>query len=181
VSVPREDPIIRFYVGEGRDGAGRTIDEVWAFSTADLEARHDFIQWLFPLRDRSAFVPGAPTLTEESIREFRDSTALRDRLNRSLDVMLRFYGLRRVPDSAVRGGEVAIEPASDLATRGPRWWSATDHNHRRLTRIIGSLATLGLDAEARALERCLQRLRAEHRTGISEETAGYWASAVDRR
>ncbi len=150
VSVPREDPIVAFYLGEGRDGAGRTIDDVWAFSTAELEATHDFIQWLFPLRDRSAFVPGAPTLTDEAIGAFRDFSALRDRLIRSLDVMLAFYGLRRAPDAAVGSDDVTIEPAADLAVRGPQWWSAANHNHRRLTRIIASLSTLGLEPEARA-------------------------------
>ena len=30
VNDTRDDPIVRFYRGEGRDGAGRTIEEVWA-------------------------------------------------------------------------------------------------------------------------------------------------------
>ena len=177
MSDPDDDPIVRFYRGDGRDGAGRSIEEVWSFSHDELEATHDFIQWLFPLRDRSAFVPWAPTLTEAAIAAFRDSDELRDRLRRSLDVMLGFYGLRRV-----EGGpsEPVIEPGSDLAVRGPGWWGSGNHNHRRLTRIIASLATLGLEGEARALEACLERVRAQNRTGISGETARYWARAVGR-
>jgi hypothetical protein len=173
-----DDPIVRFYRGGGRDGAGRTIDQVWAFPTEDLEAIHDFIQWLFPLRERSAFVPGAPTLTDATVDAFRGSDELRARLRRSLDVMLAFYGLGRVGRP---GGPVSIEPGPALATRGPRWWGAENHNHRRLTRIIASLAILGLGAESRALERCLERVRAEHPTGISPETVRYWAAATERR
>ena len=97
-----DDAIVRFYRGEGRDGAGRTIEEVWAFSAVRLELTHDFIQWLFPLRDRSAFVPGAPTLTDATVAAFHESSDLRDRLRRSLDVMLAFYGLRRDAERPAR-------------------------------------------------------------------------------
>jgi hypothetical protein len=178
VTEPQDDfRIVRFYRGESRDGAGRTIEEIWAFSPDELEATHDFIQWLFPLRDRSAFVRGAPTLNDATVAQFRESSDLRDRLRRSLDVMLAFYGLRHGVD---HGGAISIEPAPDIATRGPGWWGHGNHNHRRLTRIIASLSILGLEGEARALHRCLEHVRREHRTGISDETAGYWARAVTR-
>ena len=174
----RDDAIVRFYRGEGRDGTGRTIEEVWAFSAARLELTHDFIQWLFPTRDPSAFNPGAPTLTDATVAVFHESGDLRDRLRGSLDVMLAFYGLRRDVDGS---GEVLIEPAPDLAIRGPQWWGSGNHNHLRLTRVISSLSILGLEPEARALEASLERVRREHDTGISEKTARYWAKAVAAR
>jgi hypothetical protein len=173
-----QDRIVRFYRGEGRDGAGRTIEEVWQFSAARLELTHDFIQWLFPLRDRSPFNPGAPTLTDRTVAAFRESGDLRDRLRRSLDVMLAFYGLRREVDAS---GDVSIEPAREIAIRGPMWWSSGNHNHLRLTRIISSLSILGLEPEARALQGCLERVRREKDTGISDETSRYWARAVTAR
>lgn len=180
-----DDAIVRFYRGEGRDGSGRSIEDVWALSTETLEATHDFIQWLFPLRARSAFVPGAPTLTDATIDAFRGSIELRRRLRRSLDLMLGFYGLRRRPEPdaevsnrAEPDAVISIEPGADLAVRGPRWWGAGNHNHLRLTRIIASLSILGLEPEGQALQRCLERVRAENCTGISDDTARYWARAV---
>jgi hypothetical protein len=178
VTERQDDEIVKFYRGGGRNGAGRTIDQIWAFSAPQLELTHDFIQWLFPLRDRSAFVPGAPTLTDATVAAFRESDELRAGLGRSLDVMLAFYGLRRDVDAS---GDVSIEPARELSIRGPQWWTAGNHNHRRLTRIISSLSILGLEPEARALEACLERIRRQNDTGISDETARYWARAVTAR
>ena len=178
MSDRQDDRIVRFYRGDGRDDASRTIEDVWRFSTDDLEVTHDFIQWLFPLRDRSAFVRGAPTLTDNTVAVFRDSAELRDRLRRSLDLMLAFYGLRRDVD---RSGDALIVAAPELAIRGPHWWASGNHNHRRLTRMIRSLAILGLEPEARAVRDCLDRVRRENETGISDETAQYWARAVASR
>jgi Opioid growth factor receptor (OGFr) conserved region len=178
VSERQDDQIVRFYRGAGRDGAGRTIDEVWAFSAVRLELTHDFIQWLFPTRDRSRFNLGAPTLTDATVAVFRESSDLRDRLRRSLDVMLAFYGLRRDVDAS---GDVSIEPAPELAIRGPMWWNSGNHNHLRVTRIISSFSILGLEPEARALQACLERIRRQNDTGISDETARYWARAGTAR
>ncbi len=36
------------------------IGEIWAWDDAALEDGHDFIQWLFPLPEPSAFVDDAP-------------------------------------------------------------------------------------------------------------------------
>jgi hypothetical protein len=166
--------IADFYRGTGTDHRGRTIDQVWAFDHRDLEGLHDFIQWLFPTDRPSGYNPWAPVLTAESIAALRGLPDLRHRVERSLDLMLDFYGLRRKRD----GSTVAIEPSSTLEHRGPGWWGPGNHNHLRLTRIIASLGLLGLVDEAVALEGALQGIRTEHRTGISAETARYWAAAA---
>jgi hypothetical protein len=166
--------IVDFYRGTGTDHRGRSLEGVWSFSFAELEAVHDFIQWLFPTAKPSAFNPWAPVLDERSIAELGAIPDLTARLHRSLDLMLAFYGLER----STAGNEPAIHDASTIEERGPRWWGAGNHNHLRLTRIIDSLRLLGLGGDAAALERCLQALRREHTTGISEATARYWAAAA---
>ena len=168
------DPIVDFYAGNGTDHRGRTIEDVWAFNRDELEGVHDYIQWLFPTDRPSSFNPRAPVLHADSIGELRALPDLATRVQRSLDLLLEFYGLRRRID----GSTVVIEPSPTLDERGPRWWGAGNHNHLRLTRIISSLGMLGLDAEAVALERVLRCIRRDHRTGISEETARYWAAAA---
>jgi hypothetical protein len=169
-------PIVEFYRGTGTDHRGRTLEDVWAFSFAELESVHDYIQWLFPTVKESAFDPWAPALDDETIRSLRAIPDLTDRLQRSLDVMLTFYGLERAP--GVAGSGAQLREAASIEERGPRWWGAHDHNHLRLTRIIDSLRLLGLLDDAVALERCLQELRRRHATGISETTARYWAAAA---
>ena len=84
--------LVNFYQGHGRDHRGRALSEIHAFSVDRLEHEHDFIQWLFPLRDPSPVNPGAPVLTDDDVAEFRADVALRDRLRASFAVMACFYG-----------------------------------------------------------------------------------------
>ena len=167
------DGVVGFYEGTGTDQRGRTLEDVWAFDDHQLEAVHDIIQWLFPTDRPSAFNAWAPVLDERSIAELRANPDVPGRLRRSLDRMLLFYGLERSTD-----GPVEIHPADSIEIRGPRWWGRGNHNHLRLTRMIMSLGLLGLGDEARALERALQHVRADRATGISDETARYWAAAA---
>jgi hypothetical protein len=169
-----DEPIVDFYRGAGRDAAGRSIEDVWALDMGELEVVHDYIQWLFPTRQASAFNPDAPLLTDASITGLRALPDFRDRMLESLDLMLAFYGLHRVEGE----GQVRIEPRPDLAMRGPTWWRAGNHNHLRLTRIISSLRELGLTDEAVALFRCLESVRREWPTGISDRTVDYWRAAA---
>ena len=148
----------RFYRGEGRDGAGRTIDDVWAFSTELSRRRTTSSSGSSRCATRSAFVPGAPTLTDATIDAFRGSTELRDRLSavprrdaRVLRAATPARAGRRRFEPGRADAVISIEPGADLAVRGPRWWGAGNHNHLRLTRIIASLSILGLEPEARAL------------------------------
>src|SRR3954471_6740623 len=100
-------PLVDFYAGTGTDSRGRTLAEIHQWSFAQLEYVHDYIQWLFPLRERSAFRPDAPTLTDEEIDTFQSRPDLRDGLLTSLDVMLRFYGFERRDSEVVRSAQWA--------------------------------------------------------------------------
>ncbi len=63
--------IVPFYLGTQRDSEGRTIAEIWAWDFEKLEYIHDYIQWLFPLPERSAFNPDAPIVDDEVIQAFQ--------------------------------------------------------------------------------------------------------------
>lgn len=141
------DAVVAFYSG-GRDAGGRTLDHILAWDDERLEAVHDYVQWVFPTRQPSGVNPIAPLVTAETIRAFAADPALRARLRAALDRMLAFFGLRR------HGTRIDIDDAH-FAARSPTWLHAGNHNHLRLTRIIDSLATLGLVDDARALQRCL--------------------------
>src|SRR4029078_811104 len=86
-----------------------------------------------------------------TVRAFASNDALRARLRVSLDRLLAFYGLRR---SGAPVPRVEIDSAR-FASRAINWLHAGNHNHLRLTRILDSLAQLGLAEEAAALKRCL--------------------------
>ena len=169
-----KDLLLAFYSGEGRDVQGRTHAEILAWSDALLEAVHDYIQWLFPLPEASAFNPTAPVLTPELIEAFRASDPMRHRLRASLFRMLRFYGF------TLEGG--AIRPAASFAAQAANWLTPHNHNHLRLTRILRSLHTLGLEPESAALLAALEAVYAEEARGsqrISAETLRYWQQAAE--
>jgi hypothetical protein len=168
--------IVDFYTGEGQDSARRTIDEIWTWDRKRLESTHDYIQWLFPTRTKSTFHPEAPVLNDAQVRRFRESSELQQRVVRSLDLMLDFYGLRR---STRADGALQIVPSAEFSSRSD-WLQRGDHNHLRLTRIITSLRLVGLATHSRALYDCVNTLGRTEPNGISRETLEYWASAARR-
>src|SRR5690242_7350855 len=121
------DTLIDFYSGMGEDDAGRRLEDVWRFSSEELEENHDYIQWLFPLLERSAFNPEAPVLDAGTIERFRNDSSLQRNLERSLGVMLDFYGLELAGNRIVR--------AANFGERSANWLTGFNHNFLRLTRI----------------------------------------------
>src|SRR5579872_7345983 len=84
--------IVQYYSGHGGDGRGRSLAEVQGWQDDQLEAVHDFIQWMFPLREYSNFNRDAPVLDDDAISQFQVSSELRSRLRLSFIRMLKFYG-----------------------------------------------------------------------------------------
>ncbi len=76
------DSIVAFYRGRRPDGAGRLIQDIWAFDHQALEAHHDFVQWLFPLGEASPVNPGAPTVSSATTAAFEADPELRAGLRR---------------------------------------------------------------------------------------------------
>ena len=169
-------PIIGFYGGTQPDHRGRYLHEIQQWPDEQLETVHDYIQWLFPLPERSGFNVAAPVLTPESIQEFRTRPDLQEHLRVSFHRMMNFYGLE-----ARAGQQVTITPAPNFATKAAKWLSPGNHNHLRITRILRCLTVLGLEAEAKAFFGCLSEICESEQNkplpAISDETMGYWRNA----
>jgi hypothetical protein len=166
------DPIVTFYNG-GRDSDGRTLADILSWNDDRLEAVHDYIQWLFPTRQPSGVNRFAPLVTDATVAAFAEDLVLRDRLRAALDRMLVFYGLQR------KSGRIALDP-SRFPLRARVWLRPGNHNHLRLTRMMQSLAALGLEADARALQRCLIDEVAGGAQGdnVSKRTLAFWTDAI---
>ena len=165
------DALLAFYAGSGKDAAGRRIDDIWQFSNAELENNHDYIQWLFPLTERSAFNPNAPVLDAATIERFRANESLRRNLERSLHVMLAFYGLALTGDRIVR--------AASFAERSANWLMPSNHNFLRLTRLLKSLSLLGLKQRAAQLFACLEEIYTMNKSVIGDRTMAFWRKAIE--
>jgi hypothetical protein len=161
--------ILDFYRG-GCDDEGRTLDEVLSWPDEELEAVHNFIQWLFPLPERSGANPGAPVLDEPTIEEFQRSPELQERLRQAFLRMMRFYGF------VWRGGKILR--AEDFAEKAQNWLCPNNHNHLRLTRILRSLCLLGLETEAQALFAALKEIYNGHSGSITSRTFDFWTRAA---
>jgi hypothetical protein len=174
--VRGSDPIVGFYSG-ARDAEGRTLEEVLSWDDNRLEAVHDYIQWVFPTRQPSGVNPDAPLIDDGTVRAFADAPVLREGLLRALDRMLAFYGLRR---TATADGAHRVDiDRSRFRDRATIWLHPGNHNHLRLTRIMESLSTLGLRAEAAALQRCLtEDVSGEAGDRITTRTLQFWQRAV---
>jgi len=167
--------IVAFYEGSAPDDRGRFLRDVLRFDDERLEYVHDFIQWLFPLPERSGANPLAPILDAAAIDAFRERPELRAALRESLDRMLSFYGFAWSGNRIVRSASFSL--------RSSNWLNAGNHNHLRLTRMLRSLALLGERDAALAFFAVLSEIYGEEqrRTGqsrISERSFGFWKSAV---
>ena len=165
--------LLAFYRGDAPDWNGRRLEEIWSWTDERLEAVHDYIQWMFPLSVPSGANPGAPILGPITIGAFGTSDELRERLWRSLRVMLRFYGLEETRTA----GALHIRRTERFTGRARAWLSPGNHNHLRLTRIMTSLGELGLAAPARALWECLSRIAADFPDRVTPATLEYWRAA----
>jgi hypothetical protein len=163
--------LVDFYRGQGADAEGRSLTDIWAWGDDELEAVHDFIQWLFPLPEPSQFNPDAPLLTMEDIAAFRGDEVLRANLMRSFERILGFLGLALAADGKVAEGD-------NFLARLPDVWAVPNHNWLRITRILRSLALLGLAAQAQALYERLAAFYHGGRFPIPATTFRFWTAAV---
>ncbi|MDK2777083.1 MAG: hypothetical protein KYX62_05430 [Pseudomonadota bacterium] len=165
-------PLIAFYSGTGTDHRGRTLSGILAFSNTELESCHDYIQWLFPLREPSPYNPEAPVVTDEVTAAFRESHAMQEKMHHACLRMLQFYGivLRETP----QGFELLLPADVDSL----HWMTADNHNHRRICRMLASMKVFGLDAHVAALWQGLQKLALAYPDKISSATVTHWRLAA---
>ena len=54
--------LVAFFEGVGTDSRSRRLVDIWQFDDDEIEYTHDFIQWMFPLKEASGSNFRAPTL-----------------------------------------------------------------------------------------------------------------------
>lgn len=167
--------LVPFYLGDKADSEGRKIQEMWAWDFEELECAHDYIQWLFPISEKSTFNLDAPVVDKEVIQAFQNEPRLQQNLRQSLTVMLQFYGLQCYE---TRDRKIVVDKAENYLTRKREWVCLFDHNYLRITRILKCLMTLGLKDEAEAFYECLRQIYRESSDQIGGETFQYWTNAI---
>ena len=145
---------IAFLEGSGLDHRSRSIDMILALGDDALESTHDYIQWLFPLPEASAFNPFAPLLSPDDVAALRASAAAQQNLLRAARRMESFYRVH-----------VA-------------WLRAQDHNHLRITRIIRALRLLVGRKEAEHFYDTIMKRVAAAGNPVSAEAHRHWRETL---
>jgi len=172
-----ESKLVRFYSGVGTDQTHHTIGQVWHFDTRTLEKNHEYIQWLFPIRQRSMYNPHAPVLTKRDITIFNHSSFLKKRINTSFDVMLHFYGLKQI----VQHSKLTVIETPRFQKQSKFWLTPMNHNFKRFTRILKSLHLLGLKRQFHAfLNYLVHVLYPKSQHIIDLTTLDYWTYVLDQ-
>ena len=147
--------LVDFLNGSGPDHQGRYLRDIWDLDDNAIEQTHDFIQWIFPLTEKSMSVPGVPTLSAEDIEAIRTSEVARSNLEKSAQWYLGFL------------------------QRNDHWIKSYDHNHLRITRAIKSLRLLGSQETAEAFLNSVFDIAGDRIVFIRQDAIDFWKSGVN--
>jgi len=142
--------LINFLQGKGKDRHGRTHQDILNFSDEQLESVHNYIQWIFPIREMSENVMGSPYLDDEEEIEFlRRDIQVQENLLKALLRMQEFY----------RDNDFWLQP--------------NDHNHLRITRIIKSIKLLNTIENAKEFYDFIVD-RVNNFKPVTDESLDFW-------
>ena len=145
--------LVYFLTGTSPDHQGRYLRDIWDFDDKTIEHTHDFIQWMFPLTEKSSSVPGVPTLSTADIEAIRTSEVARANLERSARWYLGFL------------------------QRNDHWIKPYDHNHLRITRVIKSARLLINDKFADEMKTKIILLLRDNINSVSQKSREFWNNA----
>lgn len=160
----RDDPWLGFMLF-GAIPHGYDFKVVLAFNRAEFDTHHDFIQWLFPNKVASPINPSAPRLTDAHREFYRTIPELRSAVDEAISKFYDFLGFREGLDGFER---------TDDFEKGFRYWvSESDHNHRRISRLLTFLCEIGIRDRAKLLLAYLE-VELESQGLLDIEAVNYW-------
>ena len=146
--------LVNFLNETGPDHQGRYLRDIWDFDDKAIEQTHDFIQWMFPLTEKSMSVPGVPTLSAADVEAIRTSEVARANLEKSAQWYLGFL------------------------QRNDHWIKSYDHNHLRITRVIKALNLLLSQRVALTLLNSVLEVAGDEVNSVSQDAIRFWRAAV---
>jgi hypothetical protein len=153
--------IVDFFEDKCIDIEGRSLLDMQRYDNHEMEAGHSFIQWFFPLHEKSYHAKYSPVLTIEDIEKLQKSETARENMKTNLVRFRDFLGL----------GEV----------RKPKrikfWAHLGNHNLLRITRVIRSLRLFGLDYEAGLFVNDVWDVSEEY--SLENTTLRFWEKAYN--
>ncbi|EQC45404.1 opioid growth factor receptor-related protein [Bacteriovorax sp. Seq25_V] len=167
--------LLEFYTNRKSNPDGLFLKDIWNFSDWELENRHQYIQWLFPLEMKSNHNDTSLVVSADEVREALSSRDFQENLFHSLQLMEDFWGFKVKhkyhPESS---------PTMKKDYIAKNWVTLYNHNYIRITRVLHSLKIFGLEEEAKELLNYLEtEVYAHNRHSIGQQTLDYWKSALE--
>eukprot|EP01017_Pseudomicrothorax_dubius_P005684 TRINITY_DN11488_c0_g3_i1.p1 TRINITY_DN11488_c0_g3~~TRINITY_DN11488_c0_g3_i1.p1 ORF type:complete len:289 (-),score=51.00 TRINITY_DN11488_c0_g3_i1:10-876(-) len=132
---------VRFFLGLSKlPDSGETFEDIiigWKGNFVLTEARHDFIQWLFPNFFRSQFNPDSFPLTSEEAKMIRQTPELSSKMIEAYKFIYSFFGI----ELDVLTGKVS--KASNYVERMKMTLIGSPHNRLRMRRILTNMHNVG--------------------------------------
>ncbi|KZT09395.1 uncharacterized protein LAESUDRAFT_723156 [Laetiporus sulphureus 93-53] len=152
------------------------IHEQWRGDYAKLEYKHGFIQWLFPIPEYGMNYESQP-LQHHEAEAMKADPAIIERVMRSYQLMLDFYGMRLVDEDTG-----LIERSRRNYKERYRNLVRSSHNNLRITRILKCLSILGLERLNAGFLLFVLSEQSEHgeldSTDIRSSMDRWWANCV---
>lgn len=148
------ETLVQFLRGTGPDSHGRFYNDILKFSDEELEDGHDYIQWLFPLREKSEMVPGSPFLeSEEIVQILKKDEDVQESMAKALVRMRCSY---RDNNS---------------------WFKQNGHNHLRIRHILKSVSLLNSQENALEFYDFIIE-RVEVAQPVTAESLEFWRKSI---
>jgi hypothetical protein len=132
----------KFYSGESESqsegGFVKELHTKWWGEYDMLEERHNYIQFLFPIREGG--MASIQPLTKNEAEQFKKNPEMQANLIKSYRLMLYFYGLVLKDEKT---GEIERNPENYVDRYKNLSWHS--HNYLRITRICKCLGICGLE------------------------------------
>ena len=145
--------MLNFLKGNETDAYKRYLKDIWIMSDEQIENTHNFIQWVFPLNERSNAVPKSPILTNEEIISIKKSETAQKNIKKSVEWFLEFL------------------------SRNSYWICPNNHNHLRITRAIKSLRLIHSNEEAEKFKNSIMNLIQGNENKINSTSLKYWKNS----
>jgi len=162
--------LVTFHQDKVVPGLGFRMEDFFQWNDETLEAKHDYIQWVFPNQKRSAYNQTAPALDPKTAEELRSSKAAMQQIDNAFQRMLTFYGF------ALQKNGTVVRAANFAEKSG--WITVNNHNYLRITRIMIFLREVGLDDRAKEFFCALNAIYDDNPAPIGPHTFRIWSEAA---
>jgi hypothetical protein len=164
-----ESKIIQFYEKNSKDNYGRTLHEMQHYNYEQLENIHNYIQWMFPLREKSRVNLSAPLLKDKDILYIKNSEKIKQNMLVSTLVITDFWGI---------GKEFLENKYYVKNDRIKNMITPKNHNFLRISRILKSHILFDMKNEAVLLFKCFEEIRNDGNQNIIGESFTSWENAI---